>query len=105
MDIDRFQFESTQLCLPTAFCLDYLIPGLAAEAGEVAGKYAKYIRDETLYTDLVIDLEKEIGDNFWFLVVLCEKLGLDSGRVLEKVLLKLQDRAKRNVLRGSGDNR
>jgi NTP pyrophosphatase (non-canonical NTP hydrolase) len=105
MDTDRYQFEATSTCLESAFCLDYLIPGLAAEAGEVAGKYAKYVRDGTLITDLHIDLAKELGDCLWFIALICEKIGVDMSKVAQGNLDKLNDRAKRNVLKGSGDNR
>jgi NTP pyrophosphatase (non-canonical NTP hydrolase) len=105
MDFDKYQYEAAGTALPSALCLDYLIPGLAAEAGEVAGKYAKYIRDEGRITDLHIDLKKELGDVLWFCAVICEHIGLNFKDVAEANLEKLQSRAKRGTLKGNGDDR
>jgi NTP pyrophosphatase (non-canonical NTP hydrolase) len=103
--LDKYQYLATQTCLPSAFCLDYLIPGLAAEAGEVAGKYAKFVRDEGLISDLHIDLQKEVGDVLWFCALICEKVGVDFSKVAQMNLDKLADRAKRGKLTGNGDYR
>lgn len=105
MDFDKYQFETNETALSTAQKLEYLIPGLAAEAGEVAGKYAKFIRDETAYRILRDDLFKELGDVLWFVAQICENLDLDMSMVAEANLRKLQDRKNRNVLGGSGDER
>jgi NTP pyrophosphatase (non-canonical NTP hydrolase) len=102
---DKYQFEAFQTCLPSANCLDYLIPGLAAEAGEVAGKYAKYIRDDGRITDLHIDLKKELGDVLWFCAIICEHIGVNFNDVARQNLDKLNSRAKRGSLGGSGDDR
>ena len=105
MDFDKYQFEATQTCLPTAYNLEYLIPGLAAEAGEVAGLYAKYVRDETYYTNLRDDMTKEMGDVLWFLAVLADRLDVDLSVIAQANIRKLQDRQKRGVLKGSGNER
>jgi NTP pyrophosphatase (non-canonical NTP hydrolase) len=105
IDFDRYQFEAFQTCLPSANCLDYLIPGLAAEAGEVAGKYAKYIRDDGLVSDLHINLKAEVGDVLWFCAMICEHIGVNFADVAKQNLDKLASRAARNVLKGQGDNR
>jgi NTP pyrophosphatase (non-canonical NTP hydrolase) len=105
MDFDKYQFEAMQTCLPSANCLDYLIPGIAAEAGEVAGKYAKYVRDCGRITDLHIDLKKELGDVLWFCAMICEHIGVNFADVAQQNLDKLASRAARNVLKGQGDDR
>lgn len=89
--------------------VDYLYPamGLSEEAGEVAGKYAKAIRDN----DGVIDedrkraIVKELGDVCWFVAELCTCLGVSLEDVMQKNLDKLASRKARGVIHGSGDNR
>jgi len=105
MDFDKYQYEATKTLLPSAANLEYLVTGLAAEAGEVAGVYAKYIRDETKYSDLRDNLCKEMGDVLWFLAILSEQLDIDLGAVAAINLQKLRDRQQRNKLKGSGDER
>lgn len=105
IDFDKYQYEAVGTCMESAFNLDYLIPGLAAEAGEVAGKYAKYIRDEGTMADLHQDVSKELGDVLWFCAVLAEKIGVDLSAIAEANIKKLNSRKNRGVLSGSGDNR
>ena len=89
--------------------VDYVYPvmGLTEEAGEVAGKFAKAIRDN----DGVIDNErkeaiiKELGDVCWFVAELCTLMNVSMERVMQENINKLTSRRERNVIHGSGDNR
>lgn len=87
--------------------LEYLIPGLAAEAGEVAGKWAKIIRDQgSAYDQADADaIIKEVGDVLWMIARIAAELGVSLDVVAERNLQKLADRKKRGVLGGSGDHR
>lgn len=80
----------------------YLALGLAGESGEVAEKIKKLYRDNKLVAE---DLEKELGDVFWYLTRLCAWLEVQPSTILEKNLKKLEDRKNRNVIKGNGDNR
>lgn len=51
------------------------------------------------------DVEKELGDVFFFWIANCHQWGLDPLTVIHKNVLKLNDRMARNVIRGDGDNR
>lgn len=82
--------------------LYYLSLGLASEAGEVAGKIKKLIRDEVLDVGA---LAYELGDVFWYLVRLCEATGYSAEDILDININKLLRRKEQNVLQGSGDNR
>ena len=92
-----------------AHAVDYFYPalGLAEEAGEVAGKFAKAVRDN----EGVIDEErkreivKELGDVLWFVAECCTVLRIDMNEVAELNIKKLADRKARGVIHGSGDNR
>lgn len=82
--------------------LMYLVIGLCDESGEVAGKIKKMYRDGTDNKDAVLD---EIGDVYWYLHQLIRVLGADPEQVLRRNFDKLNSRAERGVLGGSGDNR
>lgn len=81
--------------------------GLAGEAGEVCEKIKKIIRDK----NGVIDDEdkraiiKELGDAMWYISEIATRLGESLLLVAATNLAKLEDRAQRNVLQGSGDSR
>lgn len=52
--------------------------------------------------DLII---KELGDRLWYLAAMCNELKISLSEVALRNLQKLNDRNKRGVLGGSGDNR
>jgi NTP pyrophosphatase (non-canonical NTP hydrolase) len=87
---------------PTKFKIIYPTLGLTGEAGEVAEKIKKWIRDGSLDKEQV---EKELGDVLWYWANLCSDLKISTESVAIKNIKKLQDRKERNVLHGSGDNR
>lgn len=76
--------------------------GLVGEAGEVAEKIKKRFRDGKLDREAV---QKELGDVFFYWIALHNLLGLDPEHTIDVNVDKLNDRAARNVLQGSGDNR
>lgn len=80
----------------------YLGLGLTGEAGEVAEKIKKLIRDGEMKRDEVL---KELGDVFWYATQLCSAMGVSVEYVLELNMNKLNSRKERGVLQGSGDNR
>ena len=83
--------------------LPYLSLGLAAEAGEVADKVAKYYRgDKSLDNE---QLMHEVGDVLWFVAVLADHFNYSLEQVAAMNLEKLQSRKERGTLKGSGDNR
>ena len=89
--------------------IDYCYPimGLAEEAGEVSGKFAKAIRD----CNGMVDSErkeaiiKELGDVTWFVAELCTTLGVSLEEVMQKNIDKLTSRKERDVIHGNGDDR
>lgn len=92
---------------PTNWAIIYPALKLAGEAGEVAEKIGKVLRDDGgSFTEAHAKmLAKEIGDVLWY----CAALAHDIGYTLEEVgqmnVAKLADRQARNVLKGSGDER
>ena len=94
--------------------LIYPALGLAGEAGEVANKVAKLVRDKDLMDlDPIVDLEmedkleiaRELGDVLWMVTATANDIGFDLDEIAAMNLSKLKDRAKRGTLQGSGDNR
>lgn len=83
--------------------------GLSGEAGEVAEKMKKYLRDTDLSqktrNKLKEEFSKELGDVMWYLAMLANKLNLNLAEIAKENIDKLASRKRRNKLKGSGDNR
>ena len=76
----------------------------AEEYLEVAGKVKKKIRDgePENYKEI---LSAELGDVFWYLAVLADRVGVSLGDLAYQNLNKLYQRKMKDTLKGSGDNR
>ena len=93
---------------PKEKALEYLTLGLTGEAGEIANKVKKFIRDGASKEEYIakrVEIGYEIGDGMWYCAVLAEELDMNLGHIMEKNLEKLADRKKRGKISGSGDNR
>lgn len=100
---DYQKFARSTAIYPPDAGIVYPTMGLASEAGEVAGKVKKYIRDGGEFP--VDDLKKELGDVLWYVAVLAGEFGIKLSDVANANAKKLIDRSARGVLSGSGDNR
>jgi len=87
--------------------LMHLVLGLVGEAGEIAEKVKKLVRDK--HSDLAQldrdDMAAELGDVLWYAAVLADFLGLSLSDIAQRNVEKLADRQRRAVLGGSGDTR
>lgn len=81
--------------------------GLAGEAGEVADKIKKIIRDDggEVLPEKKKELAGELGDVLWYVSQVATELGLSLEEIAEKNIEKLYSRLERGKLGGSGDNR
>ena len=81
--------------------------GLVGEAGEVAEKVKKVIRDKEGIFDeeSKIGIKKELGDVLWYLSNLCSEFGFDLDDVALQNIEKLKLRAAKGMISGSGDDR
>ncbi len=87
--------------------LAYPALGLNGEAGEVAEKVKKVLRDKggVLDEDSRQAIKKELGDVLWYVAAMCAEAGLEMDEVAEENLAKLAGRKARGVIHGSGDER
>lgn len=76
--------------------------GLAGEAGEVAEKVKKLMRDSQFSKEEVV---KELGDVLFYVTALANHIGSNLQTVADTNIKKLHDRKDRNKIKGSGDNR
>lgn len=89
----------------------YLALGIAGEAGEVADKVKKLIRDvgngsmPEISEEKREDIKKELGDVLWYIACLAKSLDLSLESVAVANIEKLASRVERGVIGGSGDNR
>jgi len=82
----------------------YVALGLAGEAGEVAEKHKKLMRDG-YRKELPTEIKKELGDVLWYIAMCAREWGFDLQEIADANLAKLADRRERGALHGSGDNR
>lgn len=100
--------------------LVYPALGAAGEAGEVAEKVKKIWRNygqmgvstvcaSTPHAPQIADkcreLIKEIGDVLWYLDAMASELNVSLEHIAQENARKLDDRARRGVLKSEGDNR
>jgi NTP pyrophosphatase (non-canonical NTP hydrolase) len=81
--------------------------GLCGEAGEVAEKIKKMVRDDggVLSDDRRAALAKELGDVMWYVAQVATEADLDLDQIAEANISKLMSRRERGMLSGSGDDR
>jgi NTP pyrophosphatase (non-canonical NTP hydrolase) len=77
--------------------------GLVGEAGEVAEKIKKYLRDNTKVSQK--EIIKELGDVVFYATALSNYFYSNLSEVMQTNMDKLNDRARRGTIKGSGDNR
>jgi NTP pyrophosphatase (non-canonical NTP hydrolase) len=108
---------------PLQYRAVYPALGLVEEAGEVAGKVKKMLRDKPYlhaylllrqqpepehqveFDQLKEAIKKELGDVLWYIAAVCSDFDLSMEDVAKANYQKLKDRQQRGVLGGSGDNR
>lgn len=85
----------------------YTALGMNGEAGEVAEKIKKILRDKNGAFDAEsrAAILKELGDVLWYVTMCADELGFTLADVAQGNADKLLSRKNRGVLGGSGDNR
>lgn len=81
MDLNKYQELAKGTALPGAWSLNYLVPGLAGETGELAEQL-------NMINQVPEDIKSELADHYWFLALICE---LMDWSLSHKVLPDHQD--------------
>ena len=109
MELNHYQSESRKTALyPNVGCNTiYPTLGLVGEAGEVADKVKKILRDKKGVFDKESKeaIKFELGDVLWYISQLSSELGYELEEVASANLQKLNSRKKRGKIQGSGDDR
>ena len=108
MTFDDYQKKalSTNINPGTDIFFDRMF-GLVGEAGEMADKVKKWIRDDQAdWKKLDKDLmASELGDVLWYVATLADTLGFRLDEVARRNIDKLASRHQRDKLKGAGDHR
>ncbi len=109
MDLNHYQRQARTTARYPQVGANPIYPtlGLCGEAGEVADKVKKVMRDRGGVFDagVIEDLALELGDVLWYVSQLASELGLDLETLAQANLDKLASRAERGRIGGSGDHR
>lgn len=107
-NFNEYQEQANKTAIyPKERAIEYLVLGLASEAGEVAGKLKKLIRDKggvigVHESEVLCD---EVGDVLWYVSQIASELNMQLEQVAHRNISKLQSRQRRGVIGGSGDKR
>jgi NTP pyrophosphatase (non-canonical NTP hydrolase) len=108
MDVNVYQDRAVATAIyPETHKITYPALGMAGEAGEVANKVKKIIRDgkKSLPDDWQEQLASEIGDVMWYCAALARDLDMSLATIMAANLDKLKARQEQGTLGGSGDKR
>ena len=87
--------------------LSYVILGLNEEAGEVAGKVKKMLRDDNgvMSKEVRDAIIKELGDTLWYVACAAIEINATLEEIAQTNINKINSRKERGKLQGSGDDR
>lgn len=108
MNFADYQTQASKTAIyDDADAIIYPALGLLSEAGEVAGKVKKVLRDDKgmFLPEKREAIADEVGDVLWYIASLCTDLGIGMEVIAQRNLDKLNSRLARGVIGGSGDNR
>jgi NTP pyrophosphatase (non-canonical NTP hydrolase) len=108
MTLDEYQKGArTTAIYPKESRIVYPTLGLTGEAGEVADKVKKVIRDNggQFSDERKREIALELGDVMWYVASLAHDLGYSLEEVAQMNLDKLASRMQRDKIHGSGDER
>lgn len=104
------QIATTTQIYPREHAVFYPALGLAGEAGEVANKIKKIMRDRkgdvnNLPPEVKDQIASELGDCLWYISALATDLGIGMDGIAYENVVKLQKRKEKGTIHGTGDNR
>lgn len=108
-NLDEYQSQAMELAFYPCIGSNFIYPtlGLVGEAGEVAEKIKKLIRDDhsEISKAKSDELREEIGDVLWYISALATEFNLSLSEIATSNITKLRKRKAAGTLRGSGDKR
>jgi NTP pyrophosphatase (non-canonical NTP hydrolase) len=109
MTFSEYEHEAEKTALYPAKGNNIMYPtlGLVGEAGEVAEKIKKMIRDDDgiLTPERREGVKKELGDVLWYIAALAREIDVTMEDIARANIEKLSSRKDRNKLNGDGDDR
>ncbi len=109
MNFKEYQKLSRETALYPNKDNNFIYPtlGLSGEAGEVAEKVKKILRDEggKISDEKRLEIKKELGDVLWYVAQISTELDLSLDDIAKSNIKKLFSRKERGKIGGSGDNR
>ena len=102
MTFNEYQeFARSTVMYPEDVKVVYPTLGLCGEAGEVAEKIKKHMRDGRS----LVGVGLELGDVLWYISALADDLDITLEEIAQANVDKLASRMERGKLGGSGDER
>lgn len=108
MEVNDYQKMALETAIyPKEQKIIYPTLGLTGEAGEVADKVKKVLRDNhgDFTEEKRKEIAKELGDVAWYLAVCANDIGYTLEEICQMNYDKLKSRQQRGVIHGNGDNR
>lgn len=108
MTIEEYQEKALSTsAYGTGQAIIYPALGLNGEAGEVAEKIKKCLRDKqgVFDEDDKLAIALEIGDVIWYCNALTKDIGYTLEEIMKMNIIKIESRRTRNKINGDGDNR
>lgn len=108
MELNEYQKAALSTAIyPNDNNISYLTLAICGEAGELADKVKKVIRDKNgqFYIADLSAIALELGDILWYAANLAKVLGYDLSDIAQMNIEKINGRVERGTIHGTGDNR
>ena len=108
MELNEYQKAALATAIyPNDSTISYLALAISGEAGELADKVKKVLRDKG---GKFSDADKramalELGDVMWYVANLADVIGYGLTDIAQMNIEKIAGRVERGTLHGAGDNR
>lgn len=102
MEINHYAKEASKTAIYPNIGNNIFYPtlGLVGEAGEIANKVKKIIRDKKgiLGNEDRVAIAEELGDVLWYVAAIAKELRFSLDEIAHSNIVKLQERAEKNKL-------
>ena len=108
MELNEYQKAALSTAIyPNDNNISYLALAICGEAGELADKVKKVIRDKNgqFYIADLSAIALELGDILWYAANLAKVLGYDLSDIAQMNIENINGRVERGTIHGTGDNR